>query len=62
MITRDQQWNRDKRLEKLLLKEAMLLKKLNKVELQIRQIDKKTERAKGAIVTKQWMPPRINDL
>ena len=51
MITRDQQYNRDKRLGKLLLKEAMLLKKLNKVELQIKQIDKKTERLKVAQVS-----------
>ena len=51
MKTRDLQYNRDRRLEKLLLKESMLLKKLNKVELQIKNIDKKTERLKVAQVS-----------
>ena len=50
MITRTklQQENRDKRLQRLLFKETKLLKKLNKVALQIKQIDKKMEMVKVA--------------
>ena len=54
MITREQQNNHDKRLERLLLKEAKLLKKLNKVELQIKQIDDKTVRMKVNDLQSLW--------